>query len=263
MNTNEKITLKAETLQIGYRTKKQQSLVGGPITFSAHSGEMMAIVGVNGVGKSTLLRTLGNLQPKLSGTLFITGKPIEQHSNQQLAEKVSLVLTEPIASKNMTVLELVALGRQPYTNWIGSLTENDKQKIEEAIVLVEIEALKHTPCYQLSDGQLQRVMIARAIAQDTAILLLDEPTTHLDLYHKARILKLLSAIAHQTKKTIVLTTHEIDLAIQLCDTILLLEEKKSHFGSPCELIAAQSFENIFPKDMIMFDSITGSFRVIK
>lgn len=223
----------------------------------------MAIVGVNGIGKSTLLRTLGNIQPKLSGILLVDGEEIETYTNKSLAEKVSLVLTESIASKNMTVTELVALGRQPYTNWIGSLTEADKQKIEEAIALVEIATLRDIPCYQLSDGQLQRVMIARAIAQDTSILLLDEPTTHLDLYHKAHILKLLRTIAHKTKKTIVLTTHEIDLAIQLCDKILLLEATKSHFGQPCELIAAKSFEEIFPKDLIKFDRNTGSFQVIK
>ena len=129
--------------------------------------------------------------------------------------------------------------------------------------MVEIEALKEKPCYQLSDGQLQRVMIARAIAQDTSILLLDEPTTHLDLYHKAHILKLLRTIAHTTKKTVVLTTHEIELAIQLCDKMLLLEEKTAHFGQPCELIATKAFENIFPKDLIQFDGNTGAFQIIK
>lgn len=223
----------------------------------------MAIVGVNGVGKSTLLRTLGNLQPRLSGVLSIDGKEIEKYNNQLLAEKISLVLTESIASKNMTVWELVALGRQPYTNWIGTLTKTDELKIEEALVLVEIESLREKPCYQLSDGQLQRVLMARAIAQDTSILLLDEPTTHLDLYHKAHIFKLLRTIAHKTNKTVVLTTHEIELAIQLCDKLLLLQENASHFGQPCELITAKSFENIFPSDLIKFDGNTGSFQVIK
>lgn len=259
----ENSTLKAENLSIGYRNKKQSTIVGSPIDFSILQGEIMAIIGINGVGKSTLLRTLGNIQPKLSGTIYIDGQEIERYTHKSLSEKVSLVLTEPIASKNMTVWELVALGRQPYTNWIGSLSKNDQLKIEEALVLLEIEAIKEKPCYQLSDGQLQRVMIARAIAQDTSILLLDEPTTHLDLYHKAHILKLLRTIAHKTMKTVVLTTHEIELAIQLCDKILLLEEYKSHFGRPCELIASRTFDTIFPKDLIKFDGNTGSFQVIK
>ncbi len=259
MNT----TLQAKNLNIGYRTKKQSTLVGCPIDFSILQGEIMAVVGSNGVGKSTLLRTLGNIQPKISGELLIDGLELDRYSAKLLSEKISLVLTEPIASKNMTVWELVALGRQPYTNWIGSLTKNDKLKIEEALVLVEIEALKEKPCYQLSDGQLQRVMIARAIAQDTSILLLDEPTTHLDLYHKAHILKLLRTISHKTTKTVVLTTHEIELAIQLCDKMLLLEENRSHFGQPCELITSKAFENIFPKDLIKFDGNTGAFQVIK
>ncbi len=223
----------------------------------------MAIVGINGIGKSTLLRTLGYVQPKLSGALIIDGKPIERYSQAILAEKISVVLTEPLASKNMTVRELVALGRQPYTNWIGSLTQKDKEKIDAAMAMVEIVSLKDRLCYELSDGQLQRVLIARALAQDTSVMLLDEPTTHLDLYHKAHILKLLKSIAHSTHKTILFTTHEIDLAIQLCDSMLLLEKDNCHFGQPCELIASKAFEHIFPEDTIQFDASTGTFRVIK
>lgn len=237
--------------------------MGCSLDFSVHSGELMAIVGSNGIGKSTLLRTLGKVQPKLSGILLIDGKEIDNYRDASLAEKISLVLTEPLASKNMTVLELVALGRQPYTNWIGRLTASDRQKIEEAIALVEIGSLRDRPCYELSDGQLQRVLIARALAQDTPLILLDEPTTHLDLYHKAHILKLLKSIAHQTNKTIVFTTHEIDLAIQLCDTLLIMEKDNMHFGQPCELIASKAFEAIFPVNTIQFDAITGTFRIIK
>ncbi|WP_322931416.1 ABC transporter ATP-binding protein [Arenibacter sp. GZD-96] len=227
------------------------------------SGELMAIVGINGIGKSTLLRTLGNVQPKLSGSIHVDDTPIEHYSQAQLAQKISVVLTEPLASKNMTVWELVALGRQPYTNWIGNLSANDIHKINDALALVEIMPLKERPCYELSDGQLQRTLIARALAQDTSIMLLDEPTTHLDLYHKAHVLTLLKSIAHQTQKAILFTTHEIDLAIQLCDTMLLMEKDTMHFGQPCELIASKTFESIFPEDTIQFDATTGSFRIIK
>lgn len=198
--------------------------------------ELAAIVGINGIGKSTLLRTLGNVQPKLSGSITLNNLPLEQHTIAELAAEISVVLTEPIASKNLTVLELISLGRQPYTNWIGKLTTEDKEKISLALDMVQIAELRFKKCYELSDGQLQRVMIARAIAQDTQLILLDEPTTHLDLYHKVQILKLLKSIAHTTKKTILFTTHEIEIAIQLCDKMLILEKTQSTFGSPCELI---------------------------
>jgi len=224
-------------------------------------GELAAIVGINGIGKSTLLRTIGAVQPKISGEITIENKAIATYSPLALASKISLVLTEPIASKNLTVVELIALGRQPYTNWLGTLTATDKAKTKEAMQLVDIEALQNKRCYELSDGQLQRVMIARALAQDTPLILLDEPTSHLDLYHKVQILKLLKAIAHKTHKTILFTTHEIEVAIQLCDKMVLLQQEQSFFGDPCELIKGQHFEKLFPKDMIQFDAATGSFKI--
>ncbi len=224
---------------------------------------MAAIVGINGIGKSTLLRTIGRVQPKLAGKILMNGKELESYALLALASKISVVLTEPIASKNLTVLELISLGRQPYTNWIGTLTNLDKEKIVKAINMVQIEDLQHKKCYELSDGQLQKVMIARALAQDTNIMLLDEPTSHLDLYHKVHILKLLREIAHETKKTILFTTHEIEIAIQLCDKMLIMEKERSSFGEPCELINNKSFENLFPSDTITFDSQSGSFKVKK
>ena len=207
------------------------------------------------------MRTLGNVQPKLSGSITLDRVPLEQHTIAQLAAEVSVVLTEPIASKNLTVLELISLGRQPYTNWIGTLTEDDKEKISLALDMVQMSELKSKKCYELSDGQLQRVMIARAIAQDTQLILLDEPTTHLDLYHKVQILKLLKSIAHTTKKTILFTTHEIEIAIQLCDKMLILDKNQSYFGQPCKLIAANKFDALFPSEIIKFDSNTGSFKI--
>ena len=199
----------------------------------------------------------------MSGELNIRDKNINTYTSPELALEISLVLTEKIASKNLTVLELIALGRQPYTNWIGNLSTKDTDVIQDAIAKVDLQDLKHKKCYELSDGQMQRVMIARALAQDTSIMLLDEPTTHLDLYHKANILKLLKSIAYTTKKTILFTTHEIELAIQLCDKMLLINGKDNPFGQPCELIEQKHFENLFPQDTVMFDASTGSFRVKK
>lgn len=255
--------MKVENLVVGYTSKKGDIPIAKDVNLSLQTGELTAIVGINGIGKSTLLRTLGNVQPSLSGSIIINGKNLSNFKSPDLASKISLVLTEHMASKNMTVIELVALGRQPYTNWIGTLTTEDAQHINESLNRLELNALQHKKCYELSDGQLQRVMIARALAQDTAIILLDEPTTHLDLYHKVQILKLLKSIAHQTNKTIVFTTHEIDLAIQLCDKMLLMDGEKNPFAQPCELIEKGAFEQLFPSDTVSFDSKTGSFRIKK
>ena len=233
------------------------------MNFYLRQGELSAIVGVNGIGKSTLLRTLGKVQTKLSGSILLGNKDLKSYSTMELASTVSVVLTESLASKNLTVLELIALGRQPYTNWIGKLSNADKSKIQEAISMVDLDELKNKKCYELSDGQLQRVMIARALSQDTSIILLDEPTSHLDLHHKVQILKLLKSIAHKTQKTILFTSHEIEMAIQLCDKILIMNIESHEFGEPCELIQNQSFERLFPKDTVKFDAKTGSFKIEK
>ena len=257
------MSLKAEALSIGYHSKKNKTTVVGTINFTLFSGELTAIVGTNGIGKSTLLRTLGNAQPKLAGSIIVGPKSLEDYRPAELSSEISMVLTEPIASKNLSVIELVALGRQPYTNWLGTLSKTDKQKIKEALQLLELEELQQRKCYTLSDGQLQRVLIARALAQDTSIILLDEPTTHLDLFHKVRILKLLKSIAHKTHKTVVFTTHEIEMAIQLCDKMLLLDGQTNTFGQPSELIEQKAFESLFPSDTVSFDAQTGSFRIEK
>ncbi|MBT8296702.1 MAG: ABC transporter ATP-binding protein [Maribacter sp.] len=260
---NENIALEAVDLCIGYKSKKETTVIADHLSFALQQGEFMAIVGVNGIGKSTLLRTLGKVQPKLSGSIVLNNRNIKSYSAMHLASELSLVLTESLASKNLTVLELITLGRQPYTNWIGKLSNTDKRKIQEAITMVDLGDLKYKKCYELSDGQMQRVMIARALAQDTSIILLDEPTAHLDLHHKVQILKLLKNIAHNTKKTVLFTSHEIEMAIQLCDKILIMNKETFEFGEPYQLIQNQSFERLFPIDTVKFDAKTGSFKIEK
>ncbi len=210
-----------------------------------------------------MLRTLGNFQPKISGTIEIEGKELYSYNEIQIASKISVVLTEPIASKNLSVYELLALGRHPYTNWLGKLAADDISIINNSISLLELESFLDKKCFQLSDGQLQRVLIARALIQDTNIILLDEPTTHLDLYHKVQILKLLKSIAHKTNKIILFTSHEIELAIQLCDKMLILDGRENAFNEPCKLIENKKFDSLFPADTISFDANTGSFRIMK
>ena len=222
---------------------------------------MVAVIGINGVGKSTLLRSLSGVQDILNGEISIDGLPLRKLSSQQLAEQISVVLTEQPISKNLSVFELIALGRQPYTNWIGTLSQNDINHIKNAIKLVAIETIQHKKCYELSDGQLQKVLIARALAQDTPLVILDEPTTHLDIYHQAYVLKLLKTLTLQTRKSILFATHEINLALQLCDRIILMEKDKVSIGSPSELIENDVFSNLFPADLIVFDKNSNSFKI--
>ena len=255
--------LEATGLRIGYPGAKPPLSLCGELNFGLPSGLLAAGAGINGVGKSTLLRTLGGMQPELSGEIRIGGKPAAKLPAQRRARLQSLVLTEPPASRNLTVTELVALGRHPYTNWIGQHTGEDRECIEKALQRMELGNLRERPCHTLSDGQLQRVQIARALAQDTPLILLDEPTTHLDLYHKVQILKGLRAIAHDTGKTVLFTTHEIDLAIQLCDRILILHRDRSVFGDPCQLIEQGAFEKLFPEETVRFDRESGAFRIAK
>tara|TARA_R110002050_G_scaffold53055_8_gene120668 strand:- start:1365 stop:2159 length:795 start_codon:yes stop_codon:yes gene_type:complete len=263
INNKSNTILKTHQLSIGYKTKKVETTIASHINFQLQKGELIGLVGANGIGKSTLLRTLIKVQPPLSGTIEINNEDIESTSTLELAKQLSIVLTEPLLSKNLSVFELIALGRHPYTNWVGNLSENDLSVINNALQLVNISELKDKKCYELSDGQLQKVMIARALAQDTTIIVLDEPTTHLDMYHKAYILKLLQKLTKETGKTILFSSHEIDLAIQICDTMIVMQKDKVVCDQPCRLIETGVFETLFPKDLISFDDKTGSFRVSK
>jgi len=255
------IVLDVSDLAIGYFSKKKSTTISEDINFSLVEGELVALVGANGIGKSTLLRTLAGMQPKLKGTVLLKGKSISDYPTLQLARQLSVVLTEAAVSKNLTVLELVSLGRQPYTSWMGTLTEDDIKAIRKALQATETEQLSLRKCFELSDGQLQRVYIARALAQDTPLILLDEPTTHLDLYHRAYILKLLKRLAAETGKCIFYSTHDIDLAIQLSDKMLVMAPGMTYFDSPCRLIEAGKFDRLFPKETINFDTKTGRFNI--
>ncbi|CDF79757.1 iron(III) ABC transporter, ATP-binding protein [Formosa agariphila KMM 3901] len=264
MKGNKKhIILKTEHLSIGYRSKSENHVVSKDINIALNEGELVGLVGGNGIGKSTMLRTLTNTQEALSGQVFINDKAVNTYGALELAQVLSIVFTEKLTSKNLSVFELVALGRQPYTNWIGTLSDLDLEKVTHALQLTNIESLKDKKCFELSDGQLQKVMISRALAQDTHLIILDEPTTHLDMYYKAYTLKLLQKLAKETGKTILFSSHEIDLAIQLCDKMIVMTPEHVVSDSPCNLIQQGVFSTLFPDDLIQFDASTGSFRVNK
>lgn len=255
--------LETKNLTIGFYAKKKPILVVNTINFKAESGELIGVIGANGIGKSTLIRTLANLQPKLSGQIYIENKELEYFSEIQLATKLSVVLTEKPASKNLSVFELVALGRYPYTNTMGQLTKTDLEIIKTALTETESFELQDKKCYQLSDGQFQRVLIARALAQNTPIILLDEPTTYLDLYHRGYILKLLKKLTQAHKKTIILSTHEIDLALDTCDKLLVLTPSKTFYNTPNQLIKEGVFNSLFPKEIVTFNTKTRTFKLKK
>ncbi len=257
------IVLKTKNLSIGYQTKKQQNVIASGINVSVEKGKFVALLGKNGIGKSTLLRTLSKVQNPLDGSVYINQKNILEYTNQDLATSLSLVLTERLPESQLTVFELIALGRQPYTNWIDTLSENDIQKINWAIKQTEIEHLKSNLFYELSDGQLQRVLIARALAQDTEIIILDEPTAHLDIHHTFKVFSLLKKLVETTQKTIIISTHEVNLAIQLADEFILLSEEKIYSGTSDELISKNAFDELFPKELISFNKTLKQFVIKK
>lgn len=258
---NVNTVLEAKNLAIGYQVKKKQIRVAEKINFALKQGELVGLIGANGIGKSTLLKTITKAEQCLEGDININGMPLKAISSVNLAKEISVVLTDNVSHTNLSVQELIALGRQPYTNWIGTLTKTDKLKTKEAITAIQITDLAQKKCYGLSDGQLQKVMLARALAQDTAIIVLDEPTTHLDLYHKVSVLKLLQKLVKQTQKTILFSTHEINVTLSLCDKIILMKENQTYFGTPKELIAQQAFDKLFPEDLVFFDELSGTFKI--
>jgi iron complex transport system ATP-binding protein len=249
----QKVVLSAQNLSIGYKAKKQTIAIARGIDVQLKTGTLTALIGANGIGKSTLLRTLTGIQPPLSGTVLLNNKAVNTYSAQELAQQLALVLTEALPPGNLTVYELVALGRQPYTNWLGNLTAEDKAIVEKALMATQIQDLAHKKHYELSDGQLQKALIARALAQDTPIIILDEPTTHLDLPNKAALLQLLKRLAHEQQKCIVYSTHDLDMALQLSNEVIAIKKGGLVQGHPQKLIECNVFNNLFENQDIVFD----------
>lgn len=261
IDKNAHIVLKTNNLKIGYQDKKRTFCVAEHININLSKGQFVCILGKNGIGKSTLLRTLTKVQPKLDGTILLGNQELESITNIDLAKKMSLVLTEKIPASNLTVYELIALGRQPYTNWIGRLTDDDQNYIDLAIRQTHIEEITHKKYNELSDGQLQKVMIARALAQNTDFIILDEPTAHLDIQNKVEIYKLLKTLSEKHKKTILISSHEIHLALQLADQLLLMNEEGIISGTTETLITNGSVSKLFASNLVTFDMKSKQFVI--
>jgi iron complex transport system ATP-binding protein len=258
---HDKILLSASSLDVGYKEKRKVIPIAEAINFQINTGELVALIGINGSGKSTLLKTLSGQIPALKGDIRIDDQTLTELQTKNLGTYLSLVLTNEAVSRQLSVMELVALGRHPYTNWLGHLGQVDVEKVIQALSQVGLISKRDKLCDSLSDGQFQKVLIARALAQDTPLILMDEPTTHLDMFHKAYVLQLLKSIVKSSQKSILFASHEINLALQLCDKIILMDNHKVISGSPSELINNKAFDSLFPKDFIVFDETSKTFRM--
>ncbi len=250
--------IQTRNLSIGYG----KHIVKDKLEISAEEGELICLIGTNGSGKSTLLRTLSGLQKPISGSINISEKDIKSLSQQALSTTIALVLTEKIDIEKLTVEELVAFGRYPHTNWAGKLSAKDKEIVNGVIEQVNLTHKAKSYINQISDGEKQRAVIAKALAQDTPLIMLDEPTAHLDLPNRIEIMMLLKKLSKETNKTFILSTHELDLAVQISDKIwLFTPENKLHIGIPEDLMVGGIFQETFGKSSYHFDAQNGHCKV--
>jgi len=250
--------LHTKELTIGYQDKTLLS----NLNLTINKGEMICLIGANGSGKSTLIRTLLGLTPAINGTVFIQDKPLANLNLKELAKHISIVLTNAVPLSNFTVYEMVSLGRTPHTNWLGKLSKEDLSSIKKAMEMVHVTTFANRQVTSLSDGERQRVMVAKALAQDTALIILDEPTAHLDIANRVALLSLLKKVAKEAHKGILLSTHELELAIQIADNIWLLDTKQELLkGAPEDLVLSGVIEEAFKSDAVNFDLNSGSFKI--
>lgn len=225
------MTLELRDLYIGYAEDANRHIVAEELNASLPKGTVACLVGANGVGKSTLMRTLSGFQPALRGEVRIEGRALEEYTPRELSEKIGVVLTERESVPELTVEEVVAIGRVPYTNFWGRLTAADRRAVDEAIALVSIEHLRHKKIGRVSDGERQKAMIAKALAQQTSVILLDEPTAFLDYGSKVAVMRLLRRLAHEEGKAILLSTHDLEIAFQTADEVWILQHDGLQTGT--------------------------------
>ena len=225
------MNLELHDLYIGYNEDASRHVVAEALNASLTGGTMTCLVGANGVGKSTLMRTLSGFQPALGGEVRIDGRELDSYTPRELSERVGVVLTERTTTPDLTVEEVVAIGRMPYTNFWGTLSKEDHRAVDEAIRLVGIESLHHKKIGCVSDGERQKAMIAKALAQQTGVILLDEPTAFLDYGSKVAVMRLLHRLAHDEDKAILLSTHDLEIAFQTADEVWILQRDGLQTGT--------------------------------
>ncbi len=256
----EKIHIELKGLSVGYKQAGEARLeILNDLNLKSAHGEMVALIGSNGIGKSTLLRTLAGFQPWFSGSISIGGKGLETFDHRELACIMSFVSTESVRVPNLSVFDLVAYGRFPYTNWIGMLTEEDNFIVSEAIEKVGLRGFERRSVLQISDGERQRAMIARALAQDTPLIVLDEPTAYLDVSNKYEIFHLLQVLAAEKNKTVILSTHDLNIALREVDKLWIVTAKGNYQGAPEDAVLNGWLNHIFTNEHVGFDAEEGDF----
>ncbi len=252
-----------EELTIGYKRKKTLYPVQGSLNLNVYKGEMVCLIGPNGCGKSTLLRSISGLQPSLKGNIYIEDFLLQKQPLKEKAKLIALVLTDKVEINNLTVYDLISMGRNPYTDWLGTLNDTDKERIRTAIGQVHLEGYENRSLNELSDGERQRALIAKALVQDTPVILLDEPTAHLDLPNRVEIMILLRTLAKETDKAVILSTHELDVALQTADKLWLMSPGQGGIiiGTPEDLICSNSIQHVFANHSFSFTGDNGSIRI--
>jgi iron complex transport system ATP-binding protein len=256
-----KSTIVAKNLTLGYSNRKPKKAVLENLSFQLFENELTCLLGPNGVGKSTLIKAiLGQLKP-WNGELTLNEKNIQKFSNGELSKALSVVLSEPVLPGNMTVGQLVALGRIPHTGWTGRLDMHDRDLVENALYLTKTEELKEERLSEISDGQRQKAMIARALAQDGKVMVLDEPTAHLDLVNRYQIMHLLRDIATKQQKSILVVTHDLEIALETADRLLLLSNTFPLVsGLPEDLVVFGQLDRLLPGDEFRFNIEKGKIE---
>lgn len=260
--------LETQNLSIGYKSPHDsERVVLTGVSAYLRRGELVCLIGPNGAGKSTLLRTLAGLQPTLEGKVLLKmangeWRDVHRINEKELAKRLSVVLTERVDVGNLTAYALTALGRYPYTDWVGHLTKTDETVVCWALQAVGADDLAERQVHELSDGERQKVMIARSLAQEPALVILDEPTAYLDLPRRIEIMRALRQLAHTTGRAILLSIHDLDLALRSADVLWLLPlGGPVQIGAPEDLILSGAFEAIFCQDNLEFDKQSGTFRI--
>ena len=252
--------IETTNLSIGHKKNVDYTAIQRNINLYIGYGKLIALVGTNGIGKSTLLKTISGLLPPISGEIKIENQNTATFNPIDWAKKCAIVLTEKSLYQNITVKELISLGRQPYTNWLGTLSQEDDEKVEAAMEVTGVQDWANKNITEMSDGQKQKVFIARAIAQDTPLILMDEPTTHLDFYNKIEFQKLVKKLS-ELGKTVIYSTNDLDLAIQFSDELIVLSSNQIVHNTAEKLIQEKVFDSFFDTNDIEFDEQNRRFVV--
>ncbi len=253
--------LNINLLEIGYTAVRKRNSLLFPVSAVAKKGEIIALIGRNGAGKSTLLRTIAGLQPQLGGKISFRDRLLNCYSRKELARKVGYVSTEPVKIANMTAWDLVALGRFPYTNWIGRISDTDNRIIMESLAQTSMLGAKDKYLSEMSDGERQKIMIARVLAQDAELMILDEPSAFLDAGSRYEILNILHRLSSEKGRTIIYSTHDLQMALTQSDKIWLITGGKLKEGAPEDLMLDGSMNELFESRDVHFNPSDGTFSI--